>query len=60
MARGFFIGGGDTGKKSYRLPPRTDGRHNGGNPPGCMTFLGLVSLLGVGVLILLTYSNFSR
>lgn len=59
MARGFFIGGGDTGKPSYRQPPRTNGRHNGGNPPGCMTFLGFVLLLAVGVAVLLAYVNLS-
>lgn len=57
MARGSFIGGGDTGKPSYRQGPRTDGRHNGGNPPGCMTFIGFVALLGIAVLVLLILVN---
>ena len=59
MSKGWFVGGGDTGKAKYRQAPRTNGRHNGGNPPGCMTFLGFVLLLAVGVAVLLAYVNLS-
>jgi hypothetical protein len=56
MGKGYFTAGTE-GKKRNHNPARTDGARNGGNPPGCMTFVGLLLLLGLGVLILLAWVN---
>lgn len=60
MGQGYWTSGsrkGDRNLKSRRPTPKTDGRRNGGNPPGCMTFIGFLMLLGVAVALLLAYVN---